>query len=420
MSYRIIAFTLAAALTAVFLATGTDSVLTETGPAYASSEVSHQLSEFSKKDTAEALKIGKRNSYATPDKKDSQSLHTDSIHHDPVHSDSILPPKEWTGSDIMAPPYFARVAYSHQCLKVERDGQTLVLQKNKELLPGDIVETCSRHFALIDFNPAGTMILYPASRATIVSDGSELMLNSAELLFENDLSESSFPDVVRCFEETLHHNHDAPPVSFGVHCRGESGMILTSKTGALWWSCRDTPCEIPAGQGLMGRITSANYSGVILPAQPHITTAYVVPQRQETDPVPDSDTDAASKIDSKDKSGFSAIIMWNGVDMADQYLVHIYQDAEERFHHVLTLHHKNRFTAELPKAGEYNVRVMAVDFYGVSGEWSDPFSFTADHDEFVGEDSLDALSPGNTVQSENTVQNPYSDSLLPDNGDRHL
>ncbi|TVQ71389.1 MAG: hypothetical protein EA363_06015 [Balneolaceae bacterium] len=436
MSYRIIAFIIAAGLIAVFLATGTDSVRTESGSAYASSEVSQQLSEFSKNDAAEDPEIGKRNSYTIPDTTDSESIHKDSllpesihlesIHLDStqpesIHPDSIFPMDVMTGSDIMAPPtHFARVAFSHQCLKVERDGQTLALPENKELLPGDIVETCSRHFALIDFSPAGTMILYPASRATIVSDGSELILKSAEFLFENDLSGSSFPDIVRCFDESLYHNHDAPPVSFGVHCRGESGMILTSKTGTLWWSCRDAPCEVPAGQGLMGRITTANYSRVTLPAQPLITTAYVVPQRQAKDPVPDSDPKTAAEVNSEDKSGFSAAIMWNRVDMADQYLVHIYQDTEERFHHVLTLHHKNRFTAELPGAGIYIVRVMAVDFYGVSGEWSAPFSFTAEHDELVGEDSLDAFSPGNTVQSENTVQTPNSDSLLPDNGDRYL
>jgi len=362
MSYRIIAFIIAAGLVAFFLATGTDS----------------------------------------------------------VHADSTLPMDELTDSTIMAAPYFARTAFSHQCLKVERDGKIIDLPENKELIPGDIVETCSRHFALIEFYPAGTMILYPASRATIVSDGSELLLKSAELLFESDLSESSFPDVVRCFDETLYHIHDAPSVSFGVHCRGESGMILTSKTGSLWWTCRDVPCEIPAGQGLMGRITTANYSEVTLPAQPHITTVYVIPQRQAKDPLPDSDPEADAEINSDDKSGFSATIMWNRVEMADQYLVHIYQDTEERIHHVLTLHHKNRFAAELPGPGRYIARIMAVDFYGVSGKWSAPFSFTADHDEFVGEDSLDALSPGNTVQSENTVPNPDSDSLLPDNGDRHL
>ncbi len=444
MSYRIIAFIIAAGLVAVFLATGTDSIWTESGSAYASSEVSHQLSEFGNKDTAEALKIEKRNSYTIPDITETESIRPDSILRDSILPDSIstdsiltdgilpdsistdsilpdsilpnsiLPEDERTGSDIMAPPPFARVAFSHRCLKVERDGQAHDIPENKELLPGDIVETCSRHFALIDFSPGGTMILYPASRVTMVSDGSELILKSAEMLFENDLPESSFPDVVRCFDETIYHSQDAPPVSFGVHCRGESGMILTSKTGTLLWRCRDAPCEIPAGQGLMGRITTANYSGVMPPAQPHMTTAYVVPQRQTKDSVPDSDPEADAEIHSEDKTGFSATMMWNPVDMADRYLVHIYQDTEERIHHVLTLHHKNRFTAELPEAGRYVARVMAVDFYGVSGEWSDPISFTAEHDEFIEEDSLNVSSP------KNRVQNPDSDSILPDNGNRHL
>lgn len=395
MSYRISAFIIAAGLAAVVLATGTEGNLSDNG-----------------------LPDSLLPANIYPD-----SIHTGNVRADTNHSDTTQFGIKETDPDISTPTFFARIAYSHHCLKVVRDGKSLDIPEKHELLPGDILETCSRHFALIDFSPGGTMILYPASRVTMAPDGSELITKSGEFLFDNDLPETSFPDIVRCFEESLHHSHDAPPVSFGVHCRGESGMILTSKAGTLWWSCRDAPCQISAGQGLMGRITTANYSEVMTPAQPRMATAYVVPRRQEKELITEDDPKAAEKNLSDEKSGFSATIIWSRVDMADKYLVHIYQDTEERIHHVLTLHHNNQFTVDLPEAGQYAAKVMAVDFYGVSSEWSDPISFTAEHDEYVGEDGLDGLdapSPNNSVQNETTLKNPDIDSLLPDNGNRHL
>ena len=432
MSYRITAFIIAAGLFTLLLATSTTRLWTENGTLYASSEMSHLVPEYVMIDTSKVLRTGKN---YTDTKKDRDNITaadtgqaTDTEHAtDTEQAESIQPPDtimlidEKNGTDIMVPGHFARIVFSHPTLKIIRNGEKLEFPENKELLPGDIIETCPKHFAMVEFRPAGTMTLFPASRVSILSDGSELALYSAEVLFESNLTETTFPGKLRCFDETLHHSHDPPPVSFGVHCRGESGMILTSKAGTLLWNCRDAPCEISAGQGLMGRITTANYSKVMPPAQPNIKTTYVVPHLQTKDR--DGEPDQAEDPGPDQKSGFSATIMWNRVDMADQYLVHIYQDTKGRRHHVLTLHHKNRFTAELSEPGRYTVRVMAVDYYGVSGEWSDPVSFTADNDELIlngSEDTLDALSPENPVQSKKTVENPHSDPYLPDNGDRHL
>ncbi len=268
---------------------------------------------------------------------------------------------------------FANISFATTSLKVTRDGESVDLTETSTLFPGDHIETCARSFAVVDFHPAGSMILFPASMVVINKDGTLLDLKSAEILFENESGISSFPATLRCFDDFMYHHQDYYPVSFGIHCRGESGMILTAKSGSAWWSCKGAPCEVPEGSGLMGRVTTANYSSVTLPPKPVITTAYVVP-----DLVPEV-------LDSKEvngigqKSGYTATIMWNPVPMADQYVVHIARiKGGDMIHQVMTLHHRNQFTAQLPGSGRYFARVMAVDFYGVSGTWSELLAFTAD------------------------------------------
>jgi hypothetical protein len=270
-------------------------------------------------------------------------------------------------------PIYARISFAESCLKVTRNEITKYFSETQRLHPGDHIETCSKHFAVIDFYPAGSMTLFPASKLVISPDGTYITLKSAEILFENESGESSFPEAVKCFEESLYHDRGNFPVSFGIHCRGESGMILTAKSGNLWWSCRGTPCEVPQGSGLMGRVTTANYAGLIPPAKPVMTTAYVVPDR-----FPD-DLDTSMETKPVPTDGYSASIVWNPVPMTDQYLVHIFRETDEkRIHHFVLMHHRNHISIRLPGPGRYLARVMAFDFYGVSGDWSEPIAFIAD------------------------------------------
>ncbi len=298
---------------------------------------------------------------------------------DPAHdgSDVILRDSLYdegaSGNFMPGDTSFARVSYSHDCMKIKRNGETLGGARDANLLPGDILETCSKHFAIIDFYPGGSMILFPASKAVLDQDGSQLTLNGAEILFENDQTKSSFPEVVRCFDESTYHNSGTVPMSFGIHCRGESGMILTTKIGSMWWSCQGSPCEILAGEGLMGRITTANFSSITLPDRPRMVTAYVVPKWSASDG-PETDAPDTTNKD----AGYTATIVWNPVPMADQYLVHIFEQNDGKIHHSLTLHHRSEIAAEITSPGRYVARVMAIDYYGVTGDWSDPINFIAD------------------------------------------
>lgn len=303
---------------------------------------------------------------------------------------------------------FAKVTYSHDCLKIIRNKESIDATRNIALLPGDKLETCSRHFAMVDFYPGGTMTLFPASNLVLKEEGSYLSLMGAEILFENDQNKTTFPEVVSCFGETMYHNQGTARVSFGVHCRGESGLILTSKEGSIWWSCKGTPCEVLAGEGLMGRITTANFASVTLPDQPRMTTAYVVPNHTAPDIHPQDDNAAI-----QNESGFTATIIWSPVSMADQYLVHIYQENDSRIHHTLTTHHQNQFSTELPYPGLYLARVMAIDFYGVTSRWSDPVTVIvepgADVIPEIEEDSLHNDLPRHPSERE-SMKRSQSDS----------
>ncbi len=260
--------------------------------------------------------------------------------------------------------FFANISYFHNCLKVIRDDAQLDVTTDTKLLPGDVVETCARHFAILDFHPDGILILYPSSKIGFDPEGTHITLKGAELHFENHAHTSSIPEILHCFDESIYHSEEPPPVSFGVHCRGESGMILASKQGSVWWSCQGKPCEIKQGNGVMGRFTTANYSSITLPEKPIILDSIVA----QTDTI----------IDTAAKKKHHVAFQWSSIPMADHYLVHIYQklpNQVQKKHHMVTLHHKNEFSTLLPESGEYTIRVMAIDFYGVSGNWSTPFTF---------------------------------------------
>ncbi len=272
---------------------------------------------------------------------------------------------------------FASVTYSHSCLKVIRENKRVASDPGSELMPGDIVETCAKHFAVLNFQPEGSMILFPSSIVVVSPDGTKLTLKSAEILFEYDTITTSFPEIIHCFDESLYHVEGSPPLSFGVHCRGESGMILTSKRGSLWWNNHGKPFEISESTGIMGRVTTANYSRITLPEQPVIMDSIVV--------TPATARDTASI------NGSNVTLRWTPIAMTDQYLVHIYQNDSQKTHHVVTLHHSNQFSTILSGAGDFEIRVMAIDFYGVTGAWSLPYSFVIDDSDSAAKEESRAF-----------------------------
>lgn len=278
--------------------------------------------------------------------------------------DTVLHAIPETDTLLTDESFFARISYSHSCLNVLRDNEHVDMRDETGLLPGDVVKTCARHFAILDFHPDGLMILYPSSKIVLDPGGNDIILKGGEIQFENDAKTTSFPSTLHCYDESMYHVEGSAPVSFGVHCRGDSGMILVSKKGSLWWNYQGNPYEITDGNGVMGRITTANYSSITLPDRPIIIDSIVA------QPVEAKDT-VAEKV-------YSASFRWTPVPLADQYIVHIYQDDTQHMqtmHHLVTLHHRNEFSTELPESGDYKIRVMAIDFYGVSGDWSPALSF---------------------------------------------
>lgn len=275
-------------------------------------------------------------------------------------------------ADAAAEPNFARVSFAASSLVVSRNGKNLDESGVIRLQPGDHIETCPKHFAVVSFYPTGSLILFPASRVLIRQDGANMSIKSAEFLFESISGESSFPETVRCFDELLYYQRTAGPVSFGMHCRGGSGIILTAKSGNLRWRCHDTPCEIPEGSGLMGRATAANLSSIHSPDKPFITAAIVVPDQK-----PDTVGTENTQTEKKKRDGYPARLTWNPVPMADQYLVQIFRKSDAgRSYEFVAMHHRNQLTVHLSKAGKYTARVMAFDYLGVSGNWSEPFVFS--------------------------------------------
>lgn len=281
---------------------------------------------------------------------------------------------------------FARIAFAHQSLRIERSGQRIDVEVGDEIQPGDIIETCAKHFSLIEFPDHASMIIFPSSRLVFEPDGKSFNLKDAEIHFESKVTGSSYPDVFHCFNDTFTHDADEQVVSMGIHCRGESGIILTSKKGSLRWLCQGKPCELSDGQGLMGRVITANLDQIELPARTVISAPLILSTS--------ADKDTASG------SVYTADFWWSPVPMTDRYMVHIKQTHPSAVHHQLGMHARNRFSSELPGPGNYSIRVMAVDFYGVSGDWSEPVEFRVNgvREEIEPEDETIEQEPEDDVE----------------------
>ncbi|MFO8030246.1 MAG: hypothetical protein R6U28_10310 [Cyclonatronaceae bacterium] len=308
-------------------------------------------------------------------------------------SDTLLSQQQHRDStDSTEQQPFARIAFAHQSLRIERSGQRVDVEVGDEIQPGDVIETCAKHFSLLEFPDHASMIIFPSSRLVYEPDGKSFTLKDAEIHFESMAAGSAYPDAFHCFDDTFTHNADEQAVSMGIHCRGESGVILTSKKGSLQWLCQGQPCELSDGQGLMGRVITANLDQIELPARTVISLPLVL--------------SATADQDTVSGSAYTADFWWSPVPMTDRYLVHIKQTYPHAVHQELEMHALNRYSSELPGPGNYTIRVMAVDFYGVSGDWSDPVEFRANGDVEERE------SGEETIEQEPEVQDEMETSLI--------
>ncbi len=264
--------------------------------------------------------------------------------------------------DPLNPPV---ISYSDGGLNVIRDGDSLRFTAGDTLLPGDNLETGSRQFAVIQFDKSNSIIIHPSSFVKFSSTGSTLHTLSASIQVDR-YSEERLPLIV-CFDDTLTHvdSESIQNHSFGMQCRGESGITISSRKGVLRWNCAVQPCDIPAGKGLAGSISATVFEFVDIPEQPDISFTFT------------ADTVPAMQSESRANA-----FEWPPVTLADRYLAHIFNYSNDRYddrkikkHHSLKMLHNNEIEVSGLDSGSYYIRVLAIDFYGVSGQWSDPVPF---------------------------------------------
>lgn len=268
---------------------------------------------------------------------------------------------------VHIPPY---LAFSSQPLRVVRNNEVHELVPGNSLKPGDVIETCARHFALIAFPPGGNLILFPSSQLMYSGDAESLILKDAEILFENsshplndDSSITNIPEKLYCFEHELsHYGTTQYPVSFAVSCRGDTGMILTAQKASLTWKCARIDCKVEQNTGIVVQAASVTYTAINLPDRPEIKKV--------------SGITGESSLDEIIEISGLTILEWTPVAMADHYLVHLYEIAGDSLEHLQIIRsHTNHHEIDQLPAGLYAFRVMAIDYYGVTGSWSETLLF---------------------------------------------
>ena len=290
---------------------------------------------------------------------------------------------------IETQPY---LSFSNQPLRVIRNKEVHEMVSGNLLRPGDIIETCARHFAQIAFPPGGTLILFPSSQLIYSEDAESLILKDAEIHFENKgyrsndkIISTNIPERIYCFEhEITHSGTKRYPVSFAVNCRGDTGMILTSKKASLKWRCASLECDVKENSGIMVQAASVKYTIINLPGRPEL-------KRNDA-------ANSGSNPDEKLQNPGQVLLEWSPVAMADHYVVHLYKTSGDPLMHphktagdsleyprktagdslehlLLKRSHTNRYKIDQLPAGTYAFRVMAIDYYGVSGLWSDVLIF---------------------------------------------
>lgn len=275
----------------------------------------------------------------------------------PSHYAEALPPGS-PDSLTQTDQLFPQVTYSDGGLKIIRDEVEIELSRGNLLLPGDRLETAPKQFALIQFPPGGLLTVFPSSTMVLGPDLDTIRLKNAEIYYEMDSTGTIFPDILECYDARMSPLRlSNQTVSFALHCRGESGITLSTMQGKVLWLSHNRQYVVNYEEALVGRATSANFTRVHQPLKPEIIDSI----NYESDP----------EIETTMHPHFH----WKGVPEADQYLIHIYRNDPESPFHQFTYLHSNEYIADNLLSGTYYFQVMAIDYYGVAGIWSEPVLF---------------------------------------------
>ncbi|MDG5766422.1 hypothetical protein QA596_03005 [Balneolales bacterium ANBcel1] len=269
-----------------------------------------------------------------------------------AHAADPLPPVDTTGAYLF--PY---IEYCDGPTTVLINSEPLDLWMDHLLQPGDELETVSGQFVVLRFGKQEHIIIHPLSRVRFAEDGTQLTLLDAEIHVLNASGTSLLSGGVICFDTKVFHDSTGEAFEYGLMCRGEAGIALTGQKGDIVF---DTPSErhlVHEGTAIVGRSESTRFMDVPQPDKPQILDTVNIKNRLAND----------------SRTGIH--LSWKPVPMSDHYLVHIYSPQEEQVSHRFRIRKDNTFSSEDLPPGSYKLRIMTVDFYGVSGNWSDPYSF---------------------------------------------
>ena len=248
---------------------------------------------------------------------------------------------------------------SHDSLLVTRGKKVFSLASGDTLRHGDELQTCSGQFVIITYPAAGSMIIHPLSTIRLDLHNHSVQLRDAIIHVELHHNHSGTLSSFNCFDASIRTDRQhAEASSFGIQCHRESGISVTSQQGTLHLKSNNQHYILNSGKALAGRATSDAYTKVPIPKQPGKITQGTYSRHTVYN----------------DQTGLR--FDWNPVDFTDKYLVHIYQVSNTRTVHRFGFYKSNAFsmTNSLPP-GMYAIRILAIDYYGVTGKWSVPLSF---------------------------------------------
>lgn len=250
--------------------------------------------------------------------------------------------------------------FSNEPLKLFRKQEELSLSQNQVLLPGDRMETSYMQFAVLRLSDGSGLIIHPLSRISLSDNGKKIILTDADIHF-NYSGENSTPpeiDTIQCFGNRISVPFDGESLSFGVQCRAESGLVFSAQDGSMYLHSEEKSHKMNEGHALLGRTTSNDFMEVSIPARPQIIDS----AHAQSPEIPESNESPIH-------------FHWQDVSMTDHYLVHIHRQNSDEAKHLFHLQKANHFTPGQLSPGTYLLRVIAIDYYGVSGSWSEPQVF---------------------------------------------
>ncbi|MDI6400443.1 hypothetical protein QLX67_00415 [Balneolaceae bacterium ANBcel3] len=272
---------------------------------------------------------------------------------------SLPPATSLDSTDKKSSESVGYISYTSSPLSAIRNDEPVELSHGSPIYSSDQIMTESRQLTILRISEIGDLFVLPLSQITIEDNGHSLILSSADAYFE------SAPEQIRTHIDCFQNNLSGYSFSAGIQCREQSGIIFSLLNGfaQLETTARQS-FTLHSSRAVSGRAVQGSFSEIEIPDRPTLT-----------------------HIAKQDSAGQELAIQWDPVDMADQYLIHIFSDNLENETHFLTLHPTHRFLIDsvLEDEGEYYIRVSAIDYYGVSGLWSTTasFEFTPDVSEDV-------------------------------------